>query len=102
MKHSADPWQYISLLADYIERQTGKPLQTIYRKAKPPDSYYATAFVVILRYGFDIKRVYIYNYVNIPKTHCNYLIDKYRENGMYSPEFNDILQECLEHLETIA
>ena len=101
MKFTAEPWPYILQLANYIERQTGKPLPTLYKRPKPPNSHYATAFVVILRYGFNLQRRLIYEYVGIQKTHCNYLLDNYRENGIYSPEFNDILQECLEHLETI-
>lgn len=98
IKNAADIWPYIAMIHAYIEQQTGVPLHVLFSKRRSTGSNHAKAFIVVLRYGFNLHRRIICEYVNINVTHVNWLLDNYRENGVYSPEFNDVLQEILEHI----
>lgn len=94
----ADPWPYIAKLVDIIERETGQTLPMLFAKRRSTGSNHAKAFIVILRYGFEIKRRLICEYVGIAKTHVNHLLDNYREKAMFSPEFNDTMEDLLEQI----
>jgi hypothetical protein len=98
IKNTPDVWPYIAMVHGYIERQTGVPLNVLFSKRRSTGSNHAKAFIVILRYGFNINRRLICEYLNINITHVNWLLDNYRENAIYSPEFNDVLAEVLEYI----
>lgn len=93
-----EPWEYVARLADIIERKTNYTIIELFNHMKPPVSNYGKTFVVILRYGFGIKRRLICEYVNISPLRCNYILDNYRDKAVYSPEFNNVFNECLEEL----
>ena len=97
-----DPWNIIADLANFIELQTKVKLFDLYTRFEFPQSNFAKAFIVILRYGFGIKRRIICQYVNITKNRCDYILDDYRERAILSPDFNDIFLICLEHAKRAA
>lgn len=96
--NAGDVWPYIGMVHGYIEQQTGVPLHVLFSKRRSTGSNHAKAFIVILRYGFNLNRRVICEYLNINITHVNWLLDNYRENAMYSPEFNDVMADILEHI----
>ena len=98
IKSAADIWPFIGMVHEYIEQQTGVPLHVLFSKRRSTGSNHAKAFIVILRYGFNLNRRIICEYLNINITHVNWLLDNYRENAIYSPEFNDVMADILEHI----
>lgn len=96
-----DPWPYITQLAGYIEAKTSKSIVKVCNKSEPSNFAYGKSFVIILRYGFGIKRRHICEYLNISKFRCDWICDNVRDSAIYSPEFNEIFVSCLEYTEQI-
>ena len=93
-----DVWPYIAKLTEYIENKTGASLPALFAQKRTGERHYVKAFIVIMRYGFGIKRSIITEQIGTTKKKIDSVLCMYRDALYYSPNFKLILDELTEQL----
>lgn len=93
-----DVWPYVSMLADYVECKTGETLNALFTQTRTDNRHYVKAFIVVMRYGFQIKRSIIAEQIGTTRSKINSVLDMHKNALYYSPKFNSIIDELLEQL----
>lgn len=98
IEQGGDVWPYIAKLTEYIENKTGATLPALFAQKRTATRHYVKAFIVIMRYGFGIKRSIITEQIGTTKQKLDSVLNMYRDALYYSPNFKLILDELLEQL----
>lgn len=94
----SDVWPHVAILADYVECKTGETLNALFTQTRTENRHYVKAFIVIMRYGFKIKRSIIAEQIGTTGRKINSVLDMYKNALYYSPKFHGLINELLEQL----